>query len=152
MNSYLITDMPGTTTVGALDRAIFFYKQLCYELIAFAVEEDVVRYLTPDQAHVLRSFRHAFQKINAGVLTTEFKKRSLLQEWKTLLNQLIVFYKNSEFNNTEAPDIVKGRWYHVRLRAEKWQERALRYHWEYCLCIFPALTQEPWWHGAAVQP
>ena len=164
MNSYLITDMQGSETVGekrkaadsqdgdwwlnpitCLDRAIHFYEQLCHELLAYASGEDVVRHLTADQAHVKRSFSKAYRDIDNSGRKTEFQKRSLLQRWKTLLTQLIAFYDNSKLNN--SADIVKWRWDHLRLRAEKWQEQARTYDFAYFLCIFPDLTEEPWWNG-----
>jgi len=56
MNSYLITDMPGTCRFTCLNRAISFYSQLCTDLLAFARNEDVESDLTVDEVNVLRSF------------------------------------------------------------------------------------------------
>ena len=86
MNSYLITDMPGTCRFTCVDRAISFYSELCTELLAFARDGDdwdIESNLTDDEVHVLRSFSQAFRKYDASVPTTEINKRSLLQQWKT---------------------------------------------------------------------
>ena len=146
MNAYLITDMPGMFTVTPVDRAIYFYRQLSYELLAYASDEDVVCHLTADQAHVRRSFGNAYCNIdNAKVPITEFEKRAVLEKWKTLLNQLITFYENSELSGKDVPEIVKWRWAHMSVRAKKWQETAQTYDWACFLCIYPELTGESWW-------
>ena len=152
MNSYLITDMPGTFRFTCVDRAISFYSELCTELLAFARDGDdgdIESNLTDDEVHVLRSFSQAFTNFDASVPTTEINKRSLLHGWKTLLNQLLVFYANSNFRNTEAADISKWRWFKVRERAEKWQKKADTHDWSDSLKIEPNLWSEPWWHGGA---
>ena len=148
MNEYLIT-VSGMFTTTCVDRAIYFYRQLSYELLAYASDEDVVCHLTADQAHVRRSFGNAYCNIdNAKVPITEFEKRNVLEKWKTLLNQLITFYENSELSGKDVPEIVKWRWAHMGPRAKSWQTKAEGCDWAYCRAIYPPLTGEPWWHGA----
>jgi len=156
MNSYLIrydmpgtstTDMPVTSTTTCVDRAISFYRQLCHELLQYAGDTDVVCYLTVDAAHRKLSFSNAYIVIDKSDKKTEFEKRLLLQRWKTLLSELIVFYEEDKLKKvprTYSGDVVKWRWDQLWLRARRWRETGDKYDFKDCLCMTP-IYEEPWW-------
>ena len=146
MNEYLIT-VSGMFTTTCVDRAMYFYRHLVKELLEYASAQ--ITHLTAKQAHVMWSFDNACTNMdNAKRPITEFQKRAVLQKWKTILNQLIQFYENTELNGPDVPEIVKWRWAHMGPRAKSWQTKVEGCDWAYCRAIYPPLTGEPWWHGA----
>jgi len=159
MNSYLITDMPGTPRsprVGSdevrftsLNRAILFYDELCSDLLAFTKNEDVYRYFTADGQHIVHTFTNAERQCDLMKcrVKTEHDKRKLLQRYKTMLHQLLGLYRNCDLGTTDAPDIAKWRWVKLRERAEKWQQTADTHDWSHRLNIEPKIWSEPWWGG-----
>ena len=148
MNGYLIT-VSGMFTTTYVDRAIDYYKQLVYELLGYASNEEVVCHLTLDRDQVRKTFGRAYTNIdNAKIPITMFEKRKVLQKWKTLLNQLITFYENTELNGPDVPESVQRRWAHMAPRAKEWRTIVEGDDWAYCRAIYPNLTDEPWWHGA----
>ena len=148
MNEYLIT-VSGIFTTTYVCRAIDYYKHLINELLGYASREDVMCHLTDEQNQARRSFGRAYSNIdNRPIPITMFEKRKVLQKWKTLLNELITFYENSEPNGKDVPEIVKWRWSHMAPRAIEWRTQVEGDDWKYCRAIYPPLTQEPWWHGA----
>jgi hypothetical protein len=148
MNQYSIT-VPAMFTTTYVDRAIDYYKHLINELLGYASDEDVVRHLTLDQDQVRMSFHRAYTNIiNIKMPITMFEKRKVLQKWKTLLDQLITFYENTTLNGPDVPESVQRRWSHMAPRAKEWQRKGNGCDWAYCRAIYPALTDEPWWHGA----
>ena len=99
------------------------------------------------------TFTHAAQKICSMMkkVRNEHDKRELLQQLKIHFNDLLRFYRNCDLGTTDAPDIAKWRWVKLRERAEKWQQRADTYNWEYALEIEPKPWREPWWNGGSRQ-